>query len=422
MRSLIVENDPAVLAAIEARLKPFGEFHAVKDRDSALELFRKAIGNGEPFDLVAIDIDMAEMKRDPIISALRAMEDALSVQPDRRACLIVMSGHKQRQLVTDCMIQGCNEFLPKTFSDDQLIEILVNNDLVGARKSHEPDTAQPFNGKKLIDFITRKIKKGNLKLPPAPRVAMRIRQLVGSGAEIDEIVELLRQDLSISTKLISSSNSVAYGGVTKNTDIGQAVSRLGLDRTVEVVMSICCRGYFVNSHAAYKQRVEDLWWHSLACAHATEMIIKEKAVNVREDLFSLALLHDIGKLVLIQAAAELHKPGKYQFDINFDALESIMLEHHERFGSLLLQKWGYDKAFATLIHHHKAKDEKNASTAINVLHQADLLVSAAGFADGNEDPEQVSGELEAMGYPAEQLSALTARIAARVEELRYLFG
>ena len=422
MRSLIIEDDPDVLATIKARLKPFGECHILTDQDSALELFREAIRESQSFDLVAIDIDMANIQKDSIISSIRAVEDDLSIQPAKKACLIILSGHKHRQLTTDCMLQGCNEFLQKKLCDGQLMEILARHDLVGMQKAPVSDAAEALNGKKLIDFINRKIKRGALKLPPAPRVAMRIRQLFGTGAEIKEITELLRQDISISTKLISSSNSVAYGGIIRNTDIGQAVSRLGLDRTIEVVMSICCRGYFVTSHAAYKKRVEDLWWHSLACAHATEMIVTEKGVKVHEDLFSLALLHDIGKLVLIQAAADLHKPKKYQSDINFDALDSIMKEHHERFGSLLLQKWGYDKAFSTLIHHHKAKDENSSPAAVKVLHQADLLVAAAGFADCNENPEQVAKELEAIGYSTEQLSTLTVKIAARVEELRYLFG
>jgi HD-like signal output (HDOD) protein/FixJ family two-component response regulator len=420
--SLIVENDPTIQAAIEKKLNSFGGCHTAKEREAALEMFRNSINSKHPFDLVIIDIDMPGMQEDGIISAIRAIENDLVRQPGRKACIIGLSGRQKRQMVTDCMLQGCNDVLSKNFPDNQLFEILVQFDLVGTRKNPAPDSAQAFNGQALVDFINRKMKSGSLKLPPAPRVAMRIRQLVDCGAEIDQIVELLRQDLSISIKLISISNSVAYGSVTKTTDISQAVSRLGLDRTVEVVMSICCKGYFVTSHEVYKRRVEDLWWHSLACAHTTEMIVRDRRLDVREDLFSLALLHDVGKLVFIQAASELHKPKKYQIDVNFDSLEAVMQEHHERFGILLLQKWGYSKAFSKLIQHHQINGENASMVARQVLHQADLLVAAAGFGDGNEDPGQIAVQLEAMGYTAEQQAALTERIADRVEELRYLFG
>lgn len=392
------------------------------EREAALELFRNSINSKHPFDLVIIDIDMPDMQENLAISEIRTIEKDLVGQPDRKAFIIGLSGRKNRQMVTDFMLQGCNDILSKNFPDKQLLEILVQFDLIGTLKNPEPTSAQVFNGQTLVDLINRKLKSGSLKLPPVPRVAMRIRQLVDSSAEIDQIVELLRQDLSISIKMISISNSVAYGGFTKTTDISQAVSRLGLDRTVEVVMSICCRGYFVTSHEVYKQRVEALWWHCLACAHTTEMIVRDRRLNVQEDLFSLGLLHDVGKLVLIQAASELHKPKKYQVDVNFDSLEAVMQEHHERFGILLLQKWGYSKAFSKLIQHHRINGENASMVARQVLHQADLLVAAAGFGDGNDDPEQVAVQLEAMGYTAEQQAALTEKITDRVNELRYLFG
>jgi len=60
--------------------------------------------------------------------------------------------------------------------------------------------------------------------------------------------------------------------------------------------------------------------------------------------------------------------------------------------------------------------------AREVLHQADLLVAAAGFGDGNDDPEQVAVQLESIVCTAEQQAALTQKITCRVKELRYLFG
>jgi hypothetical protein len=51
-----------------------------------------------------------------------------------------------------------------------------------------------------------------------------------------------------------------------------------------VVMSICCRGYFVTNHPAYNRLVEDLWWHSLACAHATEMVARSQGGKGEVDL------------------------------------------------------------------------------------------------------------------------------------------
>lgn len=422
MRFLIIENDLALQAAIEKRLNPFGTCRVAKDRESGLVMIREAIGNNQAFDLVIIDIEMPGAQKESVMSAIRATESDLSVPTEKQTCLISIASSYNRQLITDCMMQGCDECLLRDFDAERFVAVLKQLNLIGKPIESKANPAVRFDGNKIVDLIRRKIKSGKLHLPPAPRVAMRIRQLVGSGAELATIVELLRQDLAISTKLISVSNSVAYGGVSKNTDVGQAVSRLGLDRAVEVVMSICCRGYFVTGHMGYMQRVEDLWWHSLACAHAAEMIIREQHLTVQEDVFSLALLHDLGKLVLIQAASELYKPTPNQLDINFDALDAIMQEHHERFGMMLLEKWGYSKAFAALIQHHPVATDGTRPMAAQVLHQADLLVAAAGFDDANGNVDGIGETLKAMGYSVERQAEIAAGIAERIEQLRYLFG
>ena len=421
MRSLIIEKDLAKRVAIESKLAPFGECHTAGDRDAALALFRESIDNRQPFDLVTINVDMADMQEALIISKIRTIEDELAVPPDKRSCLIAISKQQNRQLVTDCMIRGCDDFFKKCLDTQQLLETLLKHGLATPQKTSAGDPAKAFDGRKLVEKITRSINSGRVELPPAPRVAMRVRQLVGSGAEMDAIVDLLRQDLSISTRLISVSNSVAYGGVIKNTDINQAVSRLGLDRTVEVVMSICCRGYFVTNHPAYKQRVEDLWWHSLACAHVAEMIVQEKGHKIQDDLFSLALLHDVGKLVLIQAAGEMQKPKKYQLDIDFDELETTIEEHHARFGVMLLQKWGYSKDFSAMILHHRSNGNNPVPLMVQVLHQADLMVALAGFGDGRNEPNEVVEKLGELGFTEQQQKDLTERIRERIQQLRYLF-
>lgn len=423
MQTLIIEKDADDLASIEMVLKTFGTCQAQRDVKSALTRFRDALNKGQPFNLVTVDIAMPGMQKNEIISSIRGIEEEYRVPAERKACLVVITGQYSRQLVTDCMLNGCNEFIAKPLDKQQLLGILMQFNLVGkptASESKEPTPS--IDGQKLVEYITRKMKRGDLELPPAPRVAMKLRQLVGVGAEIDAIVNVLRQDLSISTKLISISNSVAYGGVTKNTAIGQAVSRLGIDRTLEVVMSICCRGYFVTNHATYKQLVEDLWWHSLACAHATEMIVQDRQLRVQKDLFSLGLLHDVGKLVLIQAAATLYKPKRHQTDINIDALAQAMYDHNERIGVQLLQKWGYDKAFAALIHYQRANREESPVLAAQVLYQADLLAAIAGFGGTTENLAAATEALDQMGFTIAQQADLKERIAVRIDQLRYLFG
>jgi HD-like signal output (HDOD) protein len=251
---------------------------------------------------------------------------------------------------------------------------------------------------------------------------MKVRQLVTCNASIDEVIDLLKQDLSIATKLISISNSAFYRGVEKSTSLGQAVRRLGIDRSLEVVMSICCSSYFVTNHPAYKKLVEKLWWHSLACAHATEMVDIDRKKEKNEDLFSLGLLHDIGKLVLIQVAGDLDPARHSKMEIPLDDLEATMKAHNRRFGVRVLKKWGYSEAFTHLVRHCGTQHLSQTVRTAQVLHCANLLAKAAGFGIGVEDAAELAQALEQQGLADQRQAELKAEIVDRMDQLRYLFG
>ena len=422
MRTLIVDKEEPFRTALKAALQGLGDCHEALDRESALNLFRESLAAGHPFDLVTLDIGMPDLGRDSIIKEIREIEDQLQVSQSRRACILVITELDERQIKTDCIMHGCDDFITKSIETNLIMDKLAQFGLVAGTPASRPESAAVVTTAQVLDAITRRVKRGDLQLPPAPKIAMKVRQLFTCSAEIAEVIDLLKQDPSISTKLIGVSNSVLYGGVTKNTAVGQAVRRLGVDRTVEVVMSICCRGYFVTNHPAYKKLVEDLWWHSLACAHATEIVAGRLGWKGEEDLFSLGLLHDIGKLILIQTAADLQQPDKKEMDINLDELRAMLAANHRRYGAKVLKIWGYSKEFVSLIDHRRSKDEPSLSGPGQILHQSDLLAKVAGFELGAGKAAEIPDALEQLGYDAQLQEELKARIAERMEQLRYTFG
>lgn len=422
MRALVVENDPEVSAALETALKDFKEREKASDRASALERFERSLAENRLFDLVVVDIETPGMQDGSIIGDIRQIEEKHQVNPEKKAHLIAICTSPGRQLLTDCVFQGCDEvIIGKPVDPEHVLLKLAQLNLTAVPQVQYDSLLKRITAKELFDTVTKCIDRGDLELPPAPKIAMRTRQLVDLNADIEQVVYLLKHDLSISTKLIRMSNSVAYGGFEKNTSTSQAIRRLGIDRSVEVVMAICYRGYFVTNHPDYRQLVEDLWWHSLACAHATKMVAVHKHVDVDEDLFALGLLHDIGKLVLIQAASSLQIPKKTGMDIAPEALQSILAQYHGQVGMRTLRKWGYSKAFAALIQHHRVGIETPPPTAMQVLHEADLLTAVSGLGYGAYDTKEAAQQLQPLGYISEVQNDFSARIISQVEQLRYSF-
>jgi HD-like signal output (HDOD) protein len=422
VRTLIVDNDEVSRGTIKSVLQGLSDCDEALDREAALRLFQEAHAAGQPFDLVTLAIAIPEMQEESIIKAFRGIEDRLQVPIVQRVCIPVITDLSAKQLKTDCIMHGCDDFIGKSKETERIVDKLAQLGLVAGSPPPEGEKTTVVTTAGILDAITRRVKRGNLQLPPAPKIAMRIRQLFTGNTEIAEVVDLFKQDPTISAKLINLSNSVVYGGMTKNTDVGHAVRRLGIDRTVEVVMSICCRGYFVTNHPAFHKLVDDLWWHSLACAHATEMVAHRLGWQGKEDLFALGLLHDTGKLVLLQVAADLQHPNKSEMDVDLKELQSMIAANHRRYGANVLKLWGYSKEFVSLIDHHHFRGKQPKVSAGQILHQSDLLAKAAGFELGTANPVDVSDALEQLGYDARLQEKLTARIAERMVQLRYKFG
>ena len=422
MRTLVIGNDSRHLSALKSVLKTFGECKEAVDRETAILLFQNAFVDSQSFNLVTVDMTMQDRSETSIIKEIRKIENDHRISPGQDACVMVISNIDNKQLITDCVLDGCNGFFDQDFKASHILEKLTELNLIDDLYKPANESAEIIDSRQLIEKATSMIKCGDFSLPPAPKLAMRIRQLIGSNAEIGAIENLLKHDLSISGKLIKLSNSIVYGGIGKNTSVGQALRRLGTTRTLEMVMAICCRGYFVTSHPAYKQLVEDLWWHSIACAYATDMIIEFKGLNLQEDLFSLGLLHDIGKLLLVQAVGDLQRPKRSNFVVKSEDLQAMTNSHHQPIGSKLLKIWGYSDDFASLIQINRASRDMLPGTAKDVLRQADLLAIGAGFTDGIETDVDTQEALTEVEIPPEVQEQLKAQIISRIEELRYVFG
>ena len=426
MRVLLIDNDVFNCTHTKILMQDFGLCEEAGGRDSALARFRSAIDAGTPYHLVIVDIQVTDTDDHSILEALRTIEDEYDVPSDQRTRIFVATALSGHQIITDCLLNGCDEFFTKPVDKNRLLGKLKDHRLLAGKSLAASDNSRfdsAGSATKILDTIARKLKTGDLKLPPAPKIAMKVRQLIDCGAEIKDVVDLLKQDLSVATQLISVSNSAFYRGIEKNTTLAQATNRLGLNRTREVVMSICCRGYFSTNHPTYKGIVENLWWHSLACAHTTEIVAKSFGWQVDGDLFSIGLLHDIGKLLLIQVSGDLEQRNHAKQDVHVDHLKALMNEHHERLGAAILGKLGYPDTFVSIVkRHHHIGDRDTASHSLQAIQQANLLAKAAGFGFGNATSQSINDSMEALEISEQMKDQAIIEIAQRMEQLRYMFG
>ena len=144
MRTLIVDNDEASRAALKAVLQDLSDCAEALDHESALSLFRESHTTGEPFDLVTLDMGMPQPREESIIKELRGIEDQLRIDPARRACILVITDLAERQLKTDCIMHGCDDFIEKSVETRFILDKLAQFGLVDGPPASEVENTTAY--------------------------------------------------------------------------------------------------------------------------------------------------------------------------------------------------------------------------------------------------------------------------------------
>lgn len=359
------------------------------------------------------------------------------------------------QVMVDIMEIGIR-FIPKVPDYQKLLGLIVNNTLSQVQEKEQlkqnvlslqlrveelekagseqkdrqdgesyPETKPHEVKEKILDEIIFVFKRGKIELPTLPQLGVKFQEMMNKGANIREIGKLLKQDMAISSKLISVSNSVYYRGVAENKNLRQAVNRLGLTDTKRYVDTICNRSLYATENKKFLRLLERLWEHSLACAYASQILDESLALGLEVDAFTLGLLHDIGKLLLLQIIGELQKSNKIGDNIESSELLHTINTHHGKFGAALLKKWKFSENFVRAAsYHNNLKAADYLSKDLLMVHFGNLMVKSMGFCMSDQEeiqPEEIDLEdtesARSLGLNAVMIDEFKQKVSGYMNEL-----
>ncbi len=281
----------------------------------------------------------------------------------------------------------------------------------------------------VLDEIIFVFKRGEIELPTLPQMGIKFQEMMNKGANLQNIGKFLKQDVAISSKLISVSNSAYYRGVTESKELGQAISRLGLKNTKRYVDTICNRSLYGTKNKRFLTFLESLWEHSLACAYASQVLDESLALNLDSDAFTLGLLHDIGKLLLLQVLADLQLKKKIGDQVENSELLETVNKHHAKFGAALLKKWNFSDTFSKIAsYHHNLEAAATISNELLVVHFGNLMAKSMGFTledTGSARPPEIALEdtesARRLGLDASMIDEFKNKVSGFMDELKGLF-
>lgn len=227
-------------------------------------------------------------------------------------------------------------------------------------------------------FFERIAKSGEKTVRQPPAAAQRALDLLRREVAIPELVRLVEQDPVLAQSLLRFANSVANSMGSRSTSLSESIRRVGTQGLRSVILSSMVEGTLCRTGTAYDGMVRQVWEHMVRTAPIARVLAPGFGV-VPDEAFTLALLHDVGKLVLFDRLGTLRAELRRDVKLNMQVMPRVLSELHEILGGAAALRWGLGKAAVGVIasHHRRANPlEPNlASECVYVAERIDLAMA-----------------------------------------------
>lgn len=245
-------------------------------------------------------------------------------------------------------------------------------------------------------------------IPPLPSMLADLLQVANDPTVSTEQLERVIACDQVSTlRVLTVANSSYYGCSRQIESVRRALSLLGTRQVQHIASALALAPSFDSAHGPA------LWRHGLAAALWSERVVARLGLPPIDALFTAALMHDIGIVIMLMRGAQWEQPCLDEACVgrgDLSELEAAVFGFdHAELGARVCQSWRLPEPIWQLIERHE-RPVAAGDVAHAVLAIADHLAGAAGMpaAAGLEDREPPTGALAVLGLEAGALAELLA--------------
>jgi putative nucleotidyltransferase with HDIG domain len=233
----------------------------------------------------------------------------------------------------------------------------------------------------------------------SPGVIKRVRAITGNmkdfGASyrvsqylsdpnisLSQIAAAIKADPVLTGKILHTANSAYFGG--QNIDsITQALHLLGLNNIKNIVYHKAFSRVIRKKGSLTDVVVELLWEHSIVTSICASHVAGAFDGLDRDFMFTLGLLHDVGKFVNAEIFPTMEFTGDYTLPyaggFGIDDEDNLFGINHCLIGRMAFENWGLSETmvYAVEMHHHPSyiPEEELGADAERLKHLVALFVA-----------------------------------------------
>lgn len=244
-----------------------------------------------------------------------------------------------------------------------------------------------MNQEKIQSFL-RELPRMREDLPFSPEVLKQLFVQTGNNsmASLEDVGGTLSKDQGLTTRILSLANSAYYGLQAEVQSVPRAAAVLGMGEIRNIVLALGVNGLTDRYAMPEDFDLGDYWKHQFLVAMISKELSRMSEVGNPDNMFTVGLLHDIGKLITAMRRPDdwqaIHDLAETEEMLDAEAEEEYWGLDHAVVGALVLKSWDLPPDLVEPVNwHHAPELAPEHSNQSMVICLADFAAHAV------EDPE-----------------------------------
>ncbi len=267
-------------------------------------------------------------------------------------------------------------------------------------------------------------------------VAMAVIKLMSDHeVSLDRLARAISSDQGLSARIIRKANSAFYATGNRITTLPLAIMKIGFSATRSIAISASVNAMFRKGEGDGLE--QQLWYHSLAVGIGSRILAKRVGSRAAEEAFLTGLLHDIGKLVLLQRYPEQYTPilreTQNKPNTRLDVELSRMGFTHADLGVMVLDRWNFAESEIRAVQYHhdpyampdsdaNNHDLSSTFSLAQIVALANLLAKSMEQTAGPHSSPVERLKSDHFDFPPNQLIEIAEEIRQNVSDELQVFG
>ncbi len=304
----------------------------------------------------------------------------------------------------------------------------------------EPATDPALALKAIKPIITRSQLNAQLEELPELRTFAKpidkVLQAINSPEiAIELVADLIKIDQVLAMKVMRTANSSTYAGTEDTLTLKDAVLRIGLEHLGELIAEIQSIDPSDPGHAHLGGLDHALFWeHALSVALCSAKIAHQCQSLDPQTVFTAAILHDIGRMVLLQSFPEQYAQvldQSHTLGVSLELVEKrLLLSDHTQIAQTVLGNANLPKDLVDAIANHHTPPAKlgtkcpKSALVAATIELADRMIHAMGIGSSGSRAIAPTEELFILlDSPSLNIETITAGLGEEIDKMRsMIFG